>query len=131
MDNTEETKDRFTTTDGVAKKIYQGVTKGSIKFGNMTDSSSQELIQRNWIAGALPNGAIVGFGMTHKQGKNANGKNFNPRYKITLAHNEQEQAFSGLYARKIYNRLMKPPKKRTVNLTEEQVQVVTDALADL
>jgi len=127
----EQELSRFETTNGVAKKIYKGIQKGAIIFGDVEENSSKDLIVKNWVAKPLPNGAVVSFGMTHKQGRNANGRPFNPRYKIRLKYNDNIQEFSGTYARKIYNRLISPPRKRITMLTEETVAFCTNALSDI
>jgi hypothetical protein len=127
----EEKAERFETTDGVAKKIYEGVRKGKIVFGKCEESSDAKSMRKFWKASPLPNGAKVSLSFEHKHGNNKKGTPFNPRYKIQLEHNKQTDEFSGTYARKIFLRLENPPKKRTTELTDESKSFVGDALADL
>ena len=122
---------KFATTDGVARKIYEGVRKGSVKFGEVKETADEFSTKKAWKGVALPNGAIVSFGMEQKHGQNKNKKNFNPRYRIYLEHEKNKQEFSGLYARKIYIKLTTTPNKRSNKLTEESSSFVESALIDL
>lgn len=127
---TEEPKQRFSNNDSVARKIYDGVKKEAIKFGDVIDSSTDDIELLNWTAEPLPNGAIVSFSKSLIKTAHQNGKKRNPRYKIRLEFNKEKQEFSGPYARKIYERLVNPPRTRSTELDEEKSAMIQDALSD-
>lgn len=122
---------KFKDTDEVAKSVHQGVLAGKISFDSMEESTDEVATHRNWKGIPQKNGAVVSFGYMKKKGKNKKGKEFNPRYKILISHKEEKQEFSGTFARKIYLRLMNPPKKRTSKLTEDSSKFVQGALSDI
>jgi len=122
---------KFSDTNEVAKTVHQGVQKGKITFKDMEESEDDFATYRNWKGIPQKNGAVISFGYMHKKGKNKAGKEFNPRYKIAIDHNKKKQEFSGTFARKIYLRLMNPPKKRTSKLNKDSSEFVQGALADI
>ena len=122
---------KMATTSDVAERVYLGVKKGKIVFGDMKETQTDHSITRVWKAEPLENGTDISFVYDHKKGKNANGKDYNPRYKISITHKETSEEVSGTFARKIYLRLMNPPKKRTSKLNAETATVMENALAGI
>jgi len=122
---------KYSNTDEVSKMVHQGVQKGKIKFEDMVETADTVAVHRNWKGIAQKNGAVVSFGYMKKKGTNTKGKEFNPRYKILILHKEETQEFSGTFARKIYLRLVNPPKKRTSKLSEDASTFVSGALSGI
>lgn len=123
---------KFETTNGPAKKIWNGVKKNSIKFGDPNINDNDDVTTKEWKSEPLSTGAVISFLYKKIKGTNKAGKKRNPRYIIALTHNNKTEKFSGPFARKVYERLVKgAPKKRSNKLTEEKASFCADALADL
>ena len=127
-----ETDNSIQTAEGITKKIYNGVRKKAIKFGDPTINETDELIEKKWISSPFgTNQSIVKFGYSfNKTPHNIPGKRRNPKYIIELTSNNETECFSGLFARKIYNTLTsdKISKKRTSEITPETIKFANTAL---
>ena len=124
--------ERFDTTDGVSKKIYDGFMKGAIKFGEKKESEDAVCKKKFWKASPLANGTKISLSVEHKHGENPKGSKFNPRYKLSMEHKGNTETYSGTFIRKIYLKLENPTKgKKTTKLSEDGKKFAMDALASL
>lgn len=127
-----ETNNGIQTSEGITKKIYNGVRKKAIKFGDPKINETDELIEKKWISSPFgTNQSVVQFGYSlNKTPHTIPGKRRNPKYIIELTSNNETEAFSGLFARKIYNTLTSDnvSKKRTSEITPETIKFANTAL---
>jgi len=127
-------ENKFETTEGVAKKVWNGVKKKAIKFGDPKETDNDIQITKEWNAEPLPNGALISLLYSQKKTLNKDKKRCNPRYIIALNHKGTKETFSGIYARKIYTSLTKINgirKTRTNKISNDVSKFCTDALADI
>jgi len=130
---TTETDNGIISKEGITKRIYNGVRKKAIKFGDPKINETDELIEKKWISNPFgTNKSVVQFGYSlNKTPHNIPGKRRNPKYIIELTSNNETEAFSGLFARKIYNTLTSDnvvSKKRTSEITPETIKFANTAL---
>ena len=129
---TTTTANGLETANGITKKIYNGVRKKAIKFGEPKINETDELIEKKWESNPFgTNNSIVKFGYSfNKTPHHIKGKRRNPKYIIELTSNNETEAFSGLFARKIYHTLTSDnvSKKRTSEITPETIKFANTAL---
>jgi hypothetical protein len=132
---TTTTSNGLETANGITKKIYNGVRKKAIKFGEPKVNETDELIEKKWESNPFgTNNSIVKFGYSfNKTPHHIKGKRRNPKYVIELTSNNVSEEFSGLFARKIYNTLTRTgaSKKRTSEITPETIKFANSALDGL
>lgn len=125
-------KNKFETTNGVSKKIWNGFKKKSITFGDVSETDTEESITKKWTSNSLPNGAVIEFHYSKKKGQHEDGRKFNPRYILALTHNDKTEKFSGMYARKLYMKLTSDPnatpRRRSNKLNKDTSSFVESAL---
>lgn len=124
----------FETTEGVAKRIWNGYKKNAIKFGEPTVNDNENYITKEWESNELPTGAKITLRYSLKKGIAENKQRRNPRYLLIMKHQEKEEKFSGIYARKIFfkmHTLPKLKKSKSNILTEDKISFCENALQGL
>jgi hypothetical protein len=108
--------------DGFAKKIYQGIRKAAIKFGDPQPIKEKEFTGQRWISNKLPSNAVVHFERILKNGKK------NPRHYLKLLKGKEVITFSGKYARATLQRLTHEPKERKKVMSNEEQKLAKSLL---
>lgn len=120
------------TTTAYAKRVYDAIRTGKIDMGASEDKSVPNVTRaEHWRSRPLITGAIVEFTRTLKLTDRDDGKRHKARNIITIHHSGRKHTVSGEWARKTYIALTRISRKKTVDMSRDDIEFCDSALGEL